>query len=116
MNSGAPDGRRRPPFRLTSIADTIRSEGLAWVLRRLRYRTPSTALGRAAHAWLRRMLGASLAPSRLFRLSHTATYGAGDDTLYAFYDLQVAPITYDASWFAAAADLARCRRGLGRGQ
>lgn len=55
------------------------------------------------------MLGAVLAPSRLVRESR-----AGDDTLYAFYDLQVAPITYDACWFALAADLARRRRGLPR--
>ena len=37
---------------------------------------------------------------------------ASDDTLYAFYDLQVLPITFDAAWFAAAADLARRQQGL----
>lgn len=115
MNSGAPDGRREPHIRLASISDAIRTEGVAWVWRRLRYRTPSTATGRAAHAWVRRLLGAALAPSRLFRQGHPGATGAGGgDTLYAFYDLQVAPITYDACWFAAAADLARRRRGLRR--
>src|SRR5205807_162404 len=98
----------------TSISDAIRSEGLAWVLRRLRYRTPSTTSGRAAHAWVRRVLGAVLAPSRRFQQSRGGVSGAGDDTLYAFYDLQVTPITYHACWFAAAADLARRRRGLRR--
>lgn len=110
--TGAPDGRRGPSIRLTSISDAIRSEGLAWVWRRLRYRTPSTASGRAAHTWFRRVLGALRAPSRSFRQSEAGSSGAGDDTLYAFYDLQVAPITYDACWFAAAADMARRRRGL----
>jgi len=37
-----------------------------------------------------------------------------DEPLYAFYDLQVAPITYDASWFAVMADLTRRRLGLER--
>lgn len=37
---------------------------------------------------------------------------ATEGTLYAFYDLEVAPISYDAAWFAVDADLARRRRGL----
>jgi hypothetical protein len=36
------------------------------------------------------------------------------DTLYAFYDLQVCPVTFDAAWFAAAAELDRHRQGLAR--
>ncbi len=112
MNSGAPGGRRRPASRFTSLPYTVRSEGLAWVWRRVRYRTPSTAWGRAVHAWLRRVLGAALTPSRMFRQSHAGTSEGSDDTLFAFYDLQVAPITYHACWFAVAADLARRRRGL----
>ncbi len=114
MNGGAPGGgRRRSASRFTSLPDTIRSEGLAWVWRRIRYRTPSTAWGRVVHAWLRRVLSAVLT---LPRRSHgpTATSSASADTVYAFYDLQVSPITYHACWFAAAADLARRRRGLRR--
>ncbi len=60
------------------------------------------------------MLGGLLAPSRLVRRRHAGTSEESDDILYAFYDVQVAPITYDACWFAAAADLARRRRGLRR--
>ena len=37
-----------------------------------------------------------------------------DDTLYAFYDLQVAPITFDVLWFMAAAELRRRELGLRR--
>jgi hypothetical protein len=48
------------------------------------------------------------------RQSDAHSVGAADNTLYAFYDLQVAPITYDACWFAATADMARRRRGLRR--
>ena len=34
------------------------------------------------------------------------------DTLYAFYDLGVAPITFDFLWFLVGAELERERRGL----
>jgi hypothetical protein len=114
MSSGAPGGRRRPHSRFTSLPDAIRSEGVAWVWRRVRYRTPTTRWGRLVHARLRRVLGALLAPPRQFLQGRAGTPRAGDDTLYAFYDLQVASITYNACWFAAAADLARRRRGLRR--
>src|SRR4029453_9096309 len=33
-------------------------------------------------------------------------------TLFAFYDLQVSPITFDFLWFLVGADLERRRRGL----
>jgi hypothetical protein len=34
------------------------------------------------------------------------------DVLFAFYDLKVAPVTFDFLWFLAAADLERRHRGL----
>ncbi len=52
--------------RLTSVMDTLRTEGLGWVLRRLRYRTPLTPAGRAVQSlpvsnWqIRRSIPASL--------------------------------------------------------
>lgn len=113
MNRGAPGRRHGSASRFTSLPETIRSEGLGWVWRRIRYRTPTTAGGRLVHAWLRRALGAVLAVSRWLR-GRTRTSGASQDTLFAFYDLQVAPITYHACWFAAASDLARRRLGLRR--
>jgi hypothetical protein len=59
------------------------------------------------------MLGLLLAIPRA--ITHTPSpTGFDEDTLYAFYDLQVAPISYDASIFAAAADLNRRRLGLRR--
>jgi hypothetical protein len=113
VNRGAPGGRSSLASRFTSLPSTIRSEGLAWVWRRVRYRTPTTGWGRVLHASLRRMLGAALAVPRRTRGS-VSTPSVSVDTLYAFYDLQVAPITYHACWFAVASDLARRRRGLRR--
>ncbi len=106
--------RRRPvPAsvpRLTGVVDTLRTEGVGFVWRRLRYRTPATAPGRVVHRWLRRALGAVLAPAR--RLAPGASALASPSVLHAFYDLEVAPLTYDAAWFAATADRERRRLGL----
>jgi hypothetical protein len=96
--------------RLTGIVDTLRAEGVGWVWRRVRYHTPSTSTGRAVHGWLRRGLGATLAARR--RLVGRPHALADARVLYAFYDLQVAPITYDAAWFAVLADRERRRHGL----
>ncbi len=111
------DDRRQQEYRparvprLTGVADTLRTEGVRWVWRRLRYRTPATATGRALHAWLRWGLGAALSAGRRRRTGASIT---SPDVLYAFYDLQVSPITYDAAWFAALADRARRRQHLQR--
>jgi len=99
--------------RLTSVMDTVRAEGLGWVLRRFRYRTPHTPAGRVVHMSLRRMLGLALEVPRAIRRAYGPSE-SDEDTLYAFYDLQVAPISYDASIFATAADLNRRRMGLSR--
>lgn len=99
--------------RLTSLYDTVRTEGLGWVLRRLRYRSPFTSYGRAVHYKLRLLLGLLLAIPRAFTRALGRTPD-NNEVLYAFYDLQVAPISYDVSWFAAAADLTRHRLGLHR--
>jgi len=80
------------------------------VWRRLRYRTPATSQGRLLHHLLRRALGAASLPARRVRRNDLAS----PDTLYAFFDLQVSPITYDSAWFAIAADRARRRLGLER--
>ena len=112
MTEGDRPSRPASVPRLTSIVDTLRTEGPAWVWRRLRYRTPATASGRHVHRWLREALGMIAAPGR--RMLGRGL--ASQDTLYAFYDLQVAPITYDSAWFAIAADRERRRQGLDRVQ
>ena len=105
---------RKAVTRLLSLTDTLRSEGLFWLLRRLRYRTPITPWGRALHFNLRRCLGMLLSVSRAIKRMSDKTAWNGKDSLYAFYDLQVAPITFDVSWFAAAADRQRRKKGLSR--
>jgi len=42
----------------------------------------------------------------------TARYPGARETLFAFYDLKVAPITFDFLWFLVGADLHRRRSGL----
>ena len=111
MTTDERPNRPAPAPRLTGIVDTVRAEGVSWVWRRLRYRTPATATGRTLHGWLRRGLGAALAARQ--RFVGRARRSAAPGVLYAFYDLQVAPITYDAAWFVALADRERRRQGLG---
>lgn len=101
-----------PGTRLTNLSDTIRSEGWGWVLRRLRYRTPHTESGRKIHAGIRKILGKFLYPKRLLVRSLGNDQFVDRQTLYAFYDLQVAPVTFDASWFAVAAERRRQQLGL----
>jgi hypothetical protein len=107
------DENQQKVTRLASVSDTLRTEGIGWVLRRLRYRSPLTPAGRAVHAGLRGLLGVLLAvPRACMRILRRTPDSR--DLLYAFYDLQVAPISYDVSWFAATADFTRRRMGLRR--
>jgi hypothetical protein len=67
--------------------------------------TPTTSPGKALHRAARRGVSAVLAPLR----GSDPTLGR---TLFAFYDLKVAPITFDFLWFLAGADLARRDAGV----
>ena len=101
------DNERQSGIDLTSLSDTVKTEGWRWIVRRLRYRTPHTAFGRTVHMILRRLIRTMFWPFRQVRGSRTTHVHLHDDCLYAFYDLQVTPVTFDASWFAASADLLR---------
>ena len=88
----------------------LRNDGLAWLFRRLReeWELPRTAAAQAVYRGLRGV-------SRTFGLApHTSVAGVACETqaLYAFYDLGVAPITFDFLWFLVGAELERQRRGL----
>jgi hypothetical protein len=91
------------------LVEKLRSGGLPWVANRLReeWTLPRTATGQALYRGARAIRRAipGQAPS-------TRPLGATGDVLYAFYDLAVAPITFDFLWFLVGADLERQRRGL----
>lgn len=87
----------------------IGTHGLGDVLVRMEQeiRTPTTPLGRRL-----------LPMWRFGRAAWTRLRGSrpvfDEQTLAAFYDLNVSPITFDFAWFLIAADLERRRRGLER--
>ena len=85
----------------------LRTGGITWLATRLleEWRLPRTAAGQKLLRGLRTVSGAG--PRR--------RGGAGldgPDTLYAFYDLGVAPITFDFLWFLVGAELERQRLGV----
>jgi hypothetical protein len=94
----------------------LRRDGLGYLRYRLRWEAalPTTWPGKAAHAVMRSALAAALTPIRALRGAAADAAPGAAETLYAFYDLKVAPITYDILWFLAAADLERRRLGLAR--
>ena len=107
--------RKEPPdSSLPRLAFKLRAEGFAWLKSRLTSEVafPTTRIGQIIHLFARRGLGAVAAIPRAFRRSVAAEYPDARDVLFAFYDLQVAPVTFDFLWFLAAADLQRRRLGL----
>ncbi len=103
-----------PTAKLTSLSDTVRTEGFGWLIRRIRYRTPISPWGRFVHHQLRRLIGLLLTIPRAALRQNGDTETMNPDSLYAFFDLQVAPITYDVGWFAAGADRMRREQNLAR--
>jgi len=85
----------------------LRTGGLAWLRERLReeWLLPRTATGQALHRGAR-ALGRAMSGSR------RAPATQNSELLYAFYDLAVAPVTFDFLWFLVGAELERSRRGL----
>ena len=86
----------------------LRTGGTAWLCERLaqEWRLPRTAAGQALHRGARRLRRAVAGGRR-------AAVPQNPDLLYAFYDLAVAPVTFDFLWFLVGAELARRRSGLG---
>jgi hypothetical protein len=103
MNTATIEPRRGLPRLLFKL----RQGGPRWLAGRiaLELRIPSTPPGRLLHAFLRSILNAAAA----FRSPAGEVSG---DTLVAFYDLSVEPVTFDVLWFLAAAELDRRRRGF----
>jgi hypothetical protein len=107
-------GKKAPNSSLPRLAFKLRTEGFVWLKSRLASEaaSPSTRIGQSIHLFARRGLGAVAAIPRALRRSVAADYPHAHDVLFAFYDLQVAPVTFDFLWFLAAADLERRRLGL----
>ena len=90
---------------LPLLAYKLRTGGLSWLAQRLvdEWRLPRTAAGQKLLRGIR--------VAGLRRGSVSSSQGELE-TLYAFYDLGVAPITFDFLWFLVGAELERQRRGL----
>jgi hypothetical protein len=107
-------GEKEPDSGLPRLAFKIRTGGVAWLKTRLAAEKmlPSTRIGQTIHLFARRALSAAAAIPRGLRRSLAAEYPHAHEILFAFYDLQVAPVTFDFLWFLAAADLQRRHLGL----
>jgi hypothetical protein len=86
----------------------LREGGLAWLGERLaeEWRLPRTRPGQAAHRAVRAIARAAFGPVSQRRPVPQS------NILFAFYDLGVAPITFDFLWFLVGAELERRQRGF----
>ncbi|MBS0245071.1 MAG: hypothetical protein JSR61_00510 [Proteobacteria bacterium] len=102
---------REPKRGLRRAVYRIRTQGLAWVGKRVASEVslPTTGVGKFLHASVRRAL---IAFNAVRRTSGAMSPLEGD-VLYAFYDLKVAPVTFDFLWFLAGAELSRRKLGMG---
>src|SRR5262245_54335755 len=103
-----------PTRGIRRVAFKIKTKGPRWIVERLAAEAsqPTTPPGRLAHKLVRSATSAAAAlPRRLRALANPRPEDAAH-TLFAFYDLQVSPITFDFLWFLVGADLERRRRGL----
>jgi len=107
---------REPAGGLQRILFKLRTQGARWIARRLSAEAvhPTTRPGQAVHALTRRVITAAAALPRTMARRRMRGFPGAEQTLFAFYDLKVGPITFDCLWFLAGADLERRRRGLER--
>jgi hypothetical protein len=111
IGSGA-EGPIAPPHLplrgLPLLIAKLRTGGLSWLGERLRdeWQMPRTGPGQALYRAVR-SVGRSTGVASRDKEAHQRP-----DTLYAFYDLGVAPVTYDFLWFLVGAELERRRRKL----
>ena len=91
--------RKIPISGLPLFAYKLRTGGWAWLSERARRELalPTTGAGQALYRAARALSG------------RRGTPPVGD-TLFAFYDLAVAPITFDFLWFLVGAEFARRMR------
>jgi len=79
---------------------------MGWLFDRIRreWQMPTTGPGRRTYRALRRL--------KFWGRAARPPAEGKSSTLYAFYDLGVAPITFDFLWFLTGAEIARERQGL----
>lgn len=96
--------RKIPISGLPLLAYKLRTEGLPWLFARLKreWQMPTTGAGQALFRVARALTGGG----------RSAAAAIDRDRLYAFYDLAVAPLTFDFLWFLVGAELRRKRDGL----
>src|SRR5262249_37407809 len=104
-------GKNEPEGALPRLAFKIRTEGFAWLKKRLAAEAtlPTTDIGRSIHLLARRALGASAALPRALRRLLATEHPEARDVLFAFYDLKVAPVTFDFLCVLPAAEPRRRR-------
>src|SRR5262249_15123146 len=109
-------GRDEPAGGLPRIIFKLRTEGPRWIGKRLAAEAvhPTTAPGQLIHRLARQGITAAASLPRSIRRGDSLAFPGVERTLFAFYDLKVAPITFDCLWFLAGADLQRRRLGLDR--
>src|SRR5262249_61518975 len=86
-----------PDSSLPRFAFKLRTEGFAWLKSRLASEMafPSTRIGQSIPLFARRGLGAAAAIPRAVRRSVAAPHPHAHEVLFAFWDLHVAPVTFD---------------------
>jgi hypothetical protein len=102
-----------PAGGMPRIISKLRQQGPSWIAKRLSAEAanPTTRPGRLIHTVARWGLSTGAGLSRMLQKRAAPKFVNLGSVLYAFYDLDVAPITFDFLWFLTAADL--CRRRLG---
>src|SRR5260221_11223687 len=88
--------KKAPDSSLSRLAFKLHTEGFAWLKSRLASEAafPSTRIGQSIHLFARRGLGAVAPIPRALRRSAAADYPHAHEGLFAFYDLQLAPVTF----------------------
>ena len=100
---------RVPLTGLPLLIFKLRTGGFRWLVERLHdeWQMPRTRPGQMLFRAARAASRVATRPSR-----EAGVPSSADGILYAFYDLGVAPITFDFLWFLVGAELERKRRSL----
>lgn len=98
------------------IFQKTRERGLGWLVRRSvrELRVPETRTGKIVRTVNASMLQAAVTLIRPLLGRTGGGIELDRDCLYLFYDLEVAPVSYDFLWALIGAEIRRRERGLGK--